>query len=693
MFLWQKYKYNLTVIRDIDEFNKIKEKIRVVNPKIIAWDTETTGLHLMKDKPFLIGFGYDKQIFIYEPSIKYNNILYDIARNAKYFIAHNAKFDFHMMHNFGSPIPDYINIADSLALARITDYVDSLSPISLEHLGHLMVDNEAKFAGRVIKHHINEINRSRRNIIKDYVRNNLKISYTQFMKEYKSRVQFVETDLDEHFDAVSKLAPDATYKDSYEERPNIMINYLADDIMLCLEITTKLLNVLDVIDKDRLTWHRENKLIRVVGNMERTGLNADIDYLLQSRLRVIDEIKNTYDSMYAITIDEFTVMQHKVLKNLFATKYKIGTESIDKKSLDEIIKYYDGDAAKVATYIDKLRTLEKWLSTYINGMLNRIYMNKIYTNINNSGTSTGRVSSDMQQQPSYALMSENGTELFHPRKVFINEEGSKNFYIDFNNMELRVQAYYTMLVGDGDINMCSAFIPFKHYNAITGKMYDPVSDFNSWNSGNWVNENGESWRPTDLHTATALKAFPDITTDHPDFKSYYRDLGKRANFLKNYGGGIGAILEQLGVSRTVAEALNSGYYEAFPNVLDYQSWVDRTILAYGNIKNLLGRPYYFQSTQFSYRGYNYLIQGSCADYVKIKQIELMKFLKPYKSKLVLPIHDEIIFKIVDGEEFLIDRIKEIMEEASFMMPTIPMTSEVSYTDTNWAEKRKWKNAK
>jgi DNA polymerase-1 len=158
------------------------------------------------------------------------------------------------------------------------------------------------------------------------------------------------------------------------------------------------------------------------------------------------------------------------------------------------------------------------------------------------------------------------------------------------------------------------------------------------------------------------------------------------NFLKNYGGGIGALQSKMGVSPEIAEALNRGYYEAFPKILDYQKWVESEIATYGYVTNLFGRRYYIKYNNNAYKAYNYLIQGGCADFVKDKEIQVYELLKKYKSKLLLPIHDELVIRIDDDEPWLIDKIKEVMDDCRYFISTVPMYCEPEYTTTNWAEK-------
>jgi len=182
-----------------------------------------------------------------------------------------------------------------------------------------------------------------------------------------------------------------------------------------------------------------------------------------------------------------------------------------------------------------------------------------------------------------------------------------------------------------------------------------------------------------------MKAFPGITPESPDWK-HHRRLGKMCNFLKNYGGGIGALQEKLDVPPAVAEALNRGYYEAFPKILVYQKWVEEQITLYGFVTNVYGRRYYLQSNRNAYKGYNYVIQGGCADIVKDKEINVHELLKTHKSKMVLPIHDELMVRIFRDEKYLVKEIMAIMDDCKDVIDTIPMVCEPEMTSTNWADK-------
>ena len=97
-----------------------------------------------------------------------------------------------------------------------------------------------------------------------------------------------------------------------------------------------------------------------------------------------------------------------------------------------------------------------------------------------------------------------------------------------------------------------------------------------------------------------------------------------------------------------------------------------------------------QRSDSFYKAYNYLIQGSCAYIVKEKQVEIAKFLEPYKSYILYPIHDEIIFVIYDDEEFLVPEINRIMNDNKKYLKYVPLISEIEYTKTSWADKENYK---
>lgn len=688
MFLHQKLKYN---VHFIDNVSALPEYFPDEEEPFIFFDTETTGLDQKFDRMFLMGFAIGKEIYLFEPDNGILNHFVELTKKAKYTVGHNVKFDYHMCLNEGFRIQ---NPADTKVLARLTSYVDDQGSLSLEALGGRYVDENAKFAGKVIKQHINEINRDRLKSVKKMLKEK-GIPASQ-VNEYKKRVKFVDDD-NEVYKLIAENYTEPNYKDVYDKFPALMLNYLADDIVITREYFLKAYPVLVKTQQEKI-FKQESDLIKAVAELERAGLKADVDYLLQSRLRVMEYKDRKYQELWEITKEKITVGQHERIKDIFLKMFNIQLSKTDIETLEIISTTYEGttnvvatgQAKKMAEIILELRTLEKWLNTYIEGKLNEVIDGRIYTSIDNAGTITGRVSSNMQQQPKEPLLDQEGNELFHPRKVFVNTEGYTTYYFDYSQMEMRLQAYYTLTVSDGDLNLCRAFVPYKAQNLISGETYD-LKEHQDRIDEMWVLENGDLWSPTDLHTATTLQAFPGLTKDHKDFK-HYRALGKMCNFLKNYGGGVNALKSSLKVDDEVANALDKGYYSAFPKIKDYQSWVTQSLGSKGFVENIYGRRYYISNYNDFYKGYNYPIQGGCADLLKEKEIKVYELLKDKKSRMVLVVHDELQIEIADGEEYLISEIKKILDDNKHIIDLIPMVCDVERTDTSWAEKYDIKEA-
>lgn len=686
MFLFQQKTYDLSVLATKDSFQNLIDTFNKTNPAIMVFDTETTGLNFMEDRPFLVGIGFEKSLFVFEPNEENLKIVYDLFKKVKLVVAHNTKYDYHILINTGHGIPEDVNLGDTMTIARLTEYADNDDGISLEKLGSKYVDSNSKFAAKVIKLEMNTIERKKLNELKAELKKHLGVkNIGQIWKAYQNRVQFVEyPEYKEIFDWIDARYKRANYEDVYKASPELMTHYLADDLVITLEYLKKTLPVLEKTDPNYKIFKHENELIKVVAKMERRGLRADVNYLLESRQRVMNYINQVYDELHGLMGVKISSGQHKEIMRYFREKHNIYMANCDLKALQEVEQQYPNiEAGKVASIIIELRTLDKWLSTYINGMLNRVHKGRIHTSINNAGTVTGRVSSDMQQQPNGSINDKNGNELFHPRRVFINDDGYKTFYFDYSQMELRLQAHYTIKVAGGDENLCRAFMPFKYKSMFSGEEYQYGN--HAWDSGEWVDDDGKEWKAVDLHAVTTLKAFPHLTEEHPDFKKY-RKYGKVANFLKNYAGGWSKIMESLKVSEDIAKTLDKAYYEAFPKVKDYQRWVDNTLYKQGYVENIMGRRYYMQSSANFYKAYNYIVQGGCADLMKNKELLLHSLLKDYESYMLLPVHDEIQVAIKNGEEFLIPMIKQILDDNDQYLGTLPMLCDVEYTKTNWAEK-------
>jgi len=682
--------YKRSIIKTKEEAQTLIKRLE----KSVGWlafDTETTGLHLKKDKPFLITLTFNEESYAIPIMFAVPDWLQDVFDAMEHFelvMGHNVKFDLHMLKNIGI-VYKYDNLTDTMTMARLSLAADETMTIALKPLAKKYLHASAGEDEKLIKSGLTAIRRERTYEIKEMLKR-----YGKTKKWYDSVVKdtiFIPSDLEDMETEWVKYQtehPDPTYLDIYlhKDYTDAMLSYAMNDTELTLNLAKKMYPVL-VAKSQKEIFELENNLIKPFFRMERVGLKIDRDYLQEAKKNMRDYIIERRKDMVRLAGEEVSVGQHKRIKEIFEERYDVKLVSTD----DRALKSIEGPkASQLAEVIRELRTLEKWYSAYIERMLDKSeYDGRAYTQINSASAITGRVSSDFQQFPKYGIVSKSGTELVHPRKMVVVSGGKYDsiFYYDYSQIELRVQANYTYDISGGDTNMCRAYMPFKCHNK-KGLPYDPETDKKLIDTETWFrDEDNELWEPVDLHAATTLEAFPHLSKEDPEFK-YYRSLGKSTNFAKNYGATTKALMEQFGFDKETADKLNEGYYKAFPKILDYQKAVTQTFHRRGFVKNRYGRRYYLDNNRFVYRLYNYIIQGTCADMLKEKIIEIDRLLLSYKTRFQMNIHDELSFEVYKGEEFLLPVIKEIMEDVDWMV--VPPVSDLELTITNWAEKEEVK---
>ena len=716
-YLFQKFGYNVKEVNTPDDIMNMKFSAFSSKISYFAYDTETTGLNIIKDKPFLVIFGFAKNIYYWRADFKEATYaMYDIVtKYGKMLFAHNAKFDYHMLKNIGTPIPENIELSDSMTIARLVDNADDeFASMKLEKIGERYVDKSAKFAGHIIKKLLQDIKKER----KKKVCSNYKIitgekSFKQAWETYMNRVQFI-TEYHECFDEYKE----PTYYDVYLTNKELVCNYACDDVVIILEFLKNIDSL--YVNKYRnpdgtvntVVWKRENKLLRYIAETERNGFTVDVKYLVDSHYRVQKYQKELYDKLHEITGDTWKVGQHKTIMDFFNNKYGLNLENCDKKTINKLCKSDNKEIETIAKLIKTLRTVDKWLSTYIDGVLNKISVEngeyKLHTTINNNGTVSGRVSCDLQQMPKYAIEVDeeieeilghkfDDRELFHPRRYIIPTKGYSLYFSDYSQLEMRIQAFYTIISGSPDEHLCKAYMPYNCINIKTKELFNfkNPNHIDRWNEkinneSAWIdNETGKPWLPTDLHTKITLAAFPEFEgkTDTKEFKKQ-RYLGKSTNFGKIYCIGPKSLADNLDIPLETAQKLSDSFDKTFPGVKVYWNETQGELALKGYTTNLYNRRYYIENSNNSYKVNNYRIQGSGADMLKEVEIKICEYLKDKKSRFILPIHDELCVEVAcDEEDFVPREIERIMEDVKDKIPYLPIVAEVEMTTTNWAEKK------
>lgn len=667
---------------------------------LFAFDTETNtwidmtnrngnNIDVVHDMPFLVQFGFGKEVYTVDlrlPNISKAKTLWAfeaLRKRATFAFAHNVEFDMNMLINIGYNVePD--NLCDSKTVARLT--LESKSEreggynLALKPLASRLLGSEYAQAGRAVDDALRELWQQHLHRLATALK-----PYGVTRAQINAVLKDPTGTLEEFPEDVQRIWTAWTYSSriTYADIPtDLLYAYGSVDVILVLELMKLLLPI--ILDKQQQNvLKREQMLIMPLVRMERTGYTVDKKYILRSKRAIVYEIDTVKAINASILGKTVNANQHAAIKAALLEKFGYVLESTSKDKLHILVqtdKDMPEDVKKYLTNVVYLRTLEKWLATYINPMLYRLskfFENKVYTMYDPNGAVSGRFTSNFQQFPKTGIVSPiSGTELFHPRKMFtVDSDTPELAYIDYSQIELRLQAEYTYRVshGYGDVNMIRAYRPFKcHQN----------------DAGEWLHdEDNQPWKGVDLHTQSTLMAFPDLDVHSGEFKKM-RYIGKRVNFALIYGASLRKVQEAIAdADPEIVKKLYYGFHERFKGVAEYGRWVSESwVVNCGWVENLFGRRYYLTESKDVYKLNNYLIQGSAADLIKVCIIRIDRMLRRggYATRLQGCIHDELCVCVAEGEHDVIYKIKDIMEHTAKLF--VPVVAEIETTKTNWAEK-------
>lgn len=693
----------------------VQELFKSQPPNAAAFDTEANSLHIIDGRLFLFQFGWystehdvmhvylvDKSSPDYKEIIK---LWHGIVKYSPVYLGHNVKYDLHMVANEDLPYAED-NISDTLFYIRAAH--DNISTrhggvrLGLKYYAKKYIDPDADAGDRAVQ--------SARSAIAKFHNNRLKQALGWTLKQvddfFKDR-----TNTTEDFPTVNALVAYSIWHDSLPEElqfvygrlktddipysmvdPAIMKAYAYDDIVLTLRIHMYTSPVIT----QRGTWGTiefENKCIYPLWHMERQGLHVDKEYVNMSFFKMKRYIRQRRQDLKDLTGMNITANQHKLFKEYLEEHGLVLAGTGDDVLTRVPIDHPNHPTLPAISCVQELRTLEKWLSTYLFRMMGQ---DKMYTQINQVGAASLRMSSDFQQFPKHGIVDKHGAELFNPRRAIVPPPGKVFVFIDYSQIELRVQALYTILLGEPDLNLCRAFMP---YNCYMKQVRTPTSnplifypdiffDYNNkehltkFNNATWYhNEDNEQWHPVDVHGATTKAAF-NIAEDHPDYKDL-RSMGKRVNFAKNYG----ATKKQIYImfpdlSEKEIRAIDGGYYKAFPSILTYHRYCESLAVAQPYATNLFGIRYWGVN---GHTLKNMLVQGSSAIYLKDRINAVHEQYANHPSiKLVMPVHDEIIFTMEEKDLHLVPSIVTIMQK--WDDASIPIVADTEISRTNWYDK-------
>ena len=435
-----------------------------------------------------------------------------------------------------------------------------------------------------------------------------------------------------------------------------IVDYACEDADLTFQLKELFEKELKKNYLDNLSYTLEMPLISVLADMEQTGIKIDINALNDYAKKLNKELISIEEKIIEQAGFQFNISSPKQLGEVLFDRMKLDPNAKKTKtkqySTSEETLQKLSDKHPIIQDILEFRSLKKLLSTYIEALPKLINhkTGKIHTSYQQAVASTGRLSSKNPNLQNIPIREERGREI---RKAFIP---SNQDYVllaaDYSQIELRIMAHLSQ-----DTNMIQAF-------------KDNV----------------------DIHTTTAAKIFHVENLD--DVTSDQRRKAKTANFGIIYGISAFGLSQRLNVPRTEAKQLIDEYFNGFPKVKEYMDKSIAMAREKGYVETMMGRRNILNdinSRNGIVRGnaeryaINAPIQGSAADIIKLAMIDIYSEFrkKKYQSKMILQVHDELVFDVYKPE---LDEIKEVirvkMENAVKL--SIPLTVDIG-TGENWLE--------
>jgi DNA polymerase I len=434
-------------------------------------------------------------------------------------------------------------------------------------------------------------------------------------------------------------------------------DYAAEDADITFQLKHAFTPLLQAKDVEQVFIEVENPLVQVLADMEFEGIRIDVDFLNDYSKQLEREARISEDSVYQQAGVRFNLASPRQLGEVLFDKLKLDPKAKKTKSgqyatgEDVLLKLAHQN--KIVDDILAYRELTKLKSTYVDAlplMINR-KTGRVHTSYAQAVAVTGRLASNNPNLQNIPIRTERGREI---RKAFIPRDADHVLLsADYSQIELRIVAAIS-----GDPAMCEAFRLNK-----------------------------------DIHTATAAKVYgiaeSDVTKEH-------RYKAKSVNFGIIYGQGAFGLADNLGISRSEAKEIIDNYKKQFANI---QRYMDETInfaREHGYVRTLMGRKRWLKdinSANFTVRGFaernaiNSPIQGTAADMIKMAMIKIHKEFKArkFKSKMVLQVHDELVFDAVREEaEIIKPVILDCMKTALPLPNGVPVEAEIGGGE-NWLE--------
>lgn len=393
----------------------------------------------------------------------------------------------------------------------------------------------------------------------------------------------------------------------------------------------------------------EMPVARVLTSMEENGIQLDLKFLDQLGVDFAQTMQDLENQIVELAGENFNVSSPKQVGEILFDKLGLkggkktatGQYSTSESVLEKI-------EHPISSLILDYRGLSKLKSTYTDGLLKQANndTHRVHTSYHQALTATGRLSSTDPNLQNIPIRTEIGRQI---RKAFIAPEGRVLLAADYSQIELRLMAHFSQ-----DDALLDAF-----------------------NQGQ------------DVHRRTAAEvlgiALEDVTSDQ-------RRQAKAVNFGLLYGMSEFGLIRQLGFTREESQNYIKQYFQRYPGIYEYMQRTRQVALEQGFVETILGRRLYtpdIAARNMMIRkaaeraAINAPLQGSAADIIKMAMIEVDKMLPQAQAKMLLQVHDELVFEVDrDAADELAPKLAEVMQ--SVVEISVPLVVEVGQGN-NWDE--------
>ncbi len=448
------------------------------------------------------------------------------------------------------------------------------------------------------------INRHNLDTLSEIHLNHKTISYKELVGTGKNKLNFSDIDL--------KKATEYAAEDS--------------------DVTLRLFNILKKrLDGEKLNKIYENfekPMIEILSEMEINGIKVDENYLKALSKKFEERLKMIEGNIYSAAGKKFNIASPKQLGEIIYNELKIAKLKKTKKgslatsaSVLEDLAY---TGHKFPGFVLQWRQLSKLKNTYSDALQDHISKKtkRVHTSFLLAATNTGRLASSDPNLQNIPIKSDDGKEI---RKAFIAEKKNILISADYNQVEMRI------LADLADVKELKKAFQNKE----------------------------------DIHSLTASQVF---NTPIRDINNELRRKAKAINFGIIYGITQYGLAKQLSVSNQEALDFINSYFKKFPEIKEYMNSTIKACRKNGYVSNIFGRRIHLKGINdknFSVRSFqeraaiNAPIQGSAADIIRLAMIKIDKLIKTdekFKTKMLLQIHDELIFESLELDRSYVEKI-------------------------------------